>query len=138
MNAQKKEQYHHIGLLLLRITIGILILFHGIANLTSNYAFIKQVLQGYHIPSFLAYGVFVGEIIAPILIIIGYKVRGSGLIIAFNFLVAILLAHSSDIFALNQFGGWAIELQVVYLFGAITLFFTGAGNYALSTDSKWD
>ncbi|MCH2195392.1 DoxX family protein [Kordia sp.] len=58
MNAQKKEQYHNIGLLLLRITIGTLIIFHGIANMSSDYAFIKQVLQGYHIPSFVAYGVF--------------------------------------------------------------------------------
>ena len=138
MNAQKKEQYHNIGLLLLRITIGTLIIFHGIANMSSDYAFIKQVLQGYHIPSFVAYGVFVGEIIAPILIIIGEKVRGNDLIIAFNFLVAILLAHSSGIFALNQYSGWAIELQLLYLFGATTLFFTGPGNYALSTDSKWD
>ncbi|MCH2195393.1 hypothetical protein [Kordia sp.] len=60
------------------------------------------------------------------------------MIIAFNFLVAILLAHSSGIFALNQYSGWAIELQLLYLFGATTLFFTGPGNYALSTDSKWD
>jgi len=138
MNAQKKEQYHNIGLLLLRITIGTLIIFHGIANMSSDYAFIKQVLQGYHIPSFVAYGVFVGEIIAPILIIVGVKVRGSGLIVAFNFLISILLAHSSGIFALNQYSGWAIELHLLYLFGATTLFFTGPGNYALSTDSKWD
>mgnify|MGYP000005426018 CR=1 FL=1 len=138
MTALKKEQHNNIGLLLLRCTIGILILFHGIANMSSDYAFIKQVLQGYQIPSFLAYGVFVGEIIAPILLIIGYKVRGNSLIVAFNFLVAILLAHSSDIFALNQFGGWAIELQALYLFGSLSLFFTGAGNYAVSTNSKWD
>lgn len=138
MDAQKKEQYNNIGLLVLRCTIGILILFHGIANMSSNYAFVKGLLQGYQIPSFLAYGVFVGEIIAPILILIGYKVRLNSLIVAFNFLVAILLAHSSDIFALNQFGGWAIELQALYLFGAITLFFTGAGNHAITTNSKWD
>ena len=138
MNALKKEQSNNIGLLVLRCTIGILILFHGIANMSSNYAFIKGLLQGYQIPSFLAYGVFVGEIIAPILIVIGFKVRLNSLIIAFNFLIAILLAHSSDIFTLNQFGGWGIELQALYLFGSITLFFTGAGNYALSTNSKRD
>ena len=133
MNALKMEQSNNIGLLILRCTIGILILFHGIANMNSNYAFIKNVLDGYHIPNFLAYGVFIGEIIAPLFIIIGYKARLTSLIIAFNFLVAILLAHSSDIFSLNQFGGWGIELQVLYLFGSMTIFFTGAGKYTVST-----
>ncbi|GAA4278065.1 DoxX family protein [Aquimarina mytili] len=138
MNALKIEQSSNIGMLLLRSTIGILILFHGIANLNSNYAFIKQLLEGYQIPDFLAYGVFIGEVIAPILIIIGYKTRLNSLIIAFNFLTAIVLAHSSDILSLNQFGGWGIELQALYLFGATTLFFIGAGRYAVSIHSKWD
>ncbi len=138
MNALKKEQSHNIGLLLLRSTIGILILFHGIANMTSGYSFIRSLLEGSQIPSVLAYGVFIGEIIAPILIVIGYRTKLTSLIIAFNFLIAILLAHSSDIFTLNQYGGWGIELQALYLLGAMTLFFTGAGRYAISTHSKWD
>jgi putative oxidoreductase len=136
MNAIKIEQGNNIGLLLIRCTIGILILFHGIANLNSNYAFIKGLLDGQNIPTFLAYAVFIGEIIAPLLIIIGYKTRLSSLVITLNFLVAILLAHHSEIFSLNQFGGWGIELQILYLFGALTLFFTGAGKYAVSSISK--
>ncbi|MEW7289391.1 DoxX family protein [Aquimarina sp. 2304DJ70-9] len=138
MNALKKEQSNDIGLLLLRCTSGILILFHGIANMSSNYIFIKGVLEGYQVPAVLAYGVFIGEIIAPMLIVIGYRARLNSLIIAFNFLIAILLAHSADIFSLNQFGGWGIELQALYLFGSITIFFTGAGRHAVSTNSKWD
>ena len=137
MDAQKTKQ-KHIGLLLLRLTIGILILFHGIANMNSNYTFIKELVEGINLPNFIAYGVFIGEIIAPILIIIGYKTRLSSLIIAFNFLIAILLAHSSDIFTLNQYGGWGIELQALYLFGSLALFFTGAGKYAVSKNSKWN
>ncbi len=132
MNALEKGQSTHLGFLILRLTLGMLLLFHGIANLNSNYAFIKELLEGYHIPTFLAYGVFMGEIIAPIFIIIGFKVRSSSLIIAFNFLIAIILAHSSQLFSLNQHGGWAIELQALYLFGALTLVFTGAGEYAIS------
>ena len=138
MNALKTEQNRNIGLLLLRCTVGILIVFHGIANMNSNYAFIKSLLNGMGMPEFLAYGGFIGEIIAPILIVIGYRARLASLILAFFFLVAILLGHSSDIFSLNQFGGWGIELQAFYLFSAIVVFLTGAGNYALSTNFKWD
>ena len=138
MNAKRIQQSNDIGLLLLRLTIGILILLHGIANMNSDYAFIKSLLEGYQIPGVLAYGVFIGEILAPILLVIGYKARLASLVIAFNFLIAIFLAHSADIFSLNQNGGWGIELQALYLFGAVTLFFTGAGKYALSTTSQWD
>ncbi len=136
MNAIEIKKGNSIGLLLTRCTIGILILFHGIANMNSNYAFIKSLLVEKNLPDFLAYSVFIGEIIAPILIIIGYKTRLSSLIIAINFLVAILLAHSAEIFSLNQFGGWTLELQAIYLFGSLALFFTGAGEFSLSSISN--
>ena len=138
MDALKTEKNSDIGLLLLRCTVGILIVFHGIANMNSNYAYIKSLLNGIRMPEFLAYGGFIAEIIAPILIVIGYRARLGSLVLAFFFLVAIFLGHSSDIFSLNQFGGWGIELQALYLFGALVVFFTGAGKYALSINTKWD
>lgn len=138
MNTLTNFQNKDTGLLLQRLSIGILILFHGIANLTSNYSFIKSLLNGIGIPEFVAYSVFIGEIIAPILIIIGWRSRVAGLVLAFNMLVAVLMAHSADIFTLNQFGGWGIELQGLYLFGAFVIFLLGAGKYAVSTTSKWD
>ena len=138
MNTLENIQNKDTGLLIQRISIGILILFHGIANLTSNYSFIKSLLNGMGIPEFVAYSVFIGEISAPILIIIGLRARMASLVLAFNMLTAILVAHSADIFTLNQFGGWGIELQGLYLFGAIIIFLIGAGKYAVSTTSKWD
>ncbi|WP_430409397.1 DoxX family protein [Kordia sp.] len=138
MNALEESQNKDAGLLLQRISIGVLILFHGIANLTSNYAFVKSLLSGMGMPEFIAYLVFIGEIIAPIVIIIGWRARLASLVLAFNILIAVLMAHTADIFTLNQFGGWGIELQGLYLFGAIVLFLVGAGKYAVSTTSKWD
>ena len=83
------------------------------------------------LPQFLAYGAFIGEIIAPIFIILGFFERVASFFVAMTLLVAIFTTHVNEIFALNQFGGWAIELQAFYLFGAIAIFFTGAGKYAL-------
>ncbi len=138
MNALSKFRNKETGLLIQRISIGILILFHGVANLTSGYSFIKSLLNSISIPESGAYAVFLGEIIAPILIIIGWRARLASLVLAFNMLIAILIAHSADIFTLNQFGGWGIELQGLYLFGAVVIFFLGAGKYAVSSTSKWD
>ncbi|WBX73538.1 DoxX family protein [Tenacibaculum pacificus] len=138
MNTLENFQNKDTGLLLQRLSISVLILFHGIANLTSNYSFIKSLLNSIGIPEFVAYSVFIGEIIAPILIIIGWRARLASLALAINMLVAILMAHTSDIFTLNQFGGWGIELQGLYLFGAIVIFLLGTGKYAVSNTSKWD
>lgn len=136
MNKFEKLDKIEAGLLLQRTSIGILILFHGIANMNSNYSFIKSLLNGIGIPDFIAYLGFIGEIIAPILIIIGFKTRLASLVLAFNMFIAILMAHSADIFTLNQFGGWGIELQALYLFGAIVIFLLGGGKYAVSYASK--
>jgi len=132
----KKEL--NIGLLIMRIGVGLLVLLHGIGNLKNGYQFIKGLLSGVGIPEFIAYGVFLGEIIAPICILIGYRTRIASLLVAFSMVMAILLAHAKDVFALNQFGGWAIELQAIYLLIPAALFFTGAGTHALSLKSKWD
>lgn len=138
MNTTNKFQNKDVGRLLQRLSIGLLILFHGIANLTSNYSFIKSLLKGIGVPEFIAYAVFIGEIIAPILIIVGWRTRLASLILAFNMLIAILMAHTAHIFTLNQYGGWGIELQGLYLFGAMVIYFLGAGKYAISSTSTWD
>ncbi len=138
MKTLEEIQNKETGLLIQRLSIGVLIILHGIANLRSNYSFIKSLLSGLGLPETIAYAVFIGEIIAPVFIIIGFRARLAGLILGINMLVAILMAHTSDVFTLNQFGGWGIELQGLYLFGAIVIFFMGAGKYALSKSFKWD
>lgn len=127
-----------LGLLILRITISVLMLLHGIPKLSAGLEFIKTMLTEKGLPDFLAYGVFVGEILAPIAILIGYRTRIAAAIYAFNCLVAILMVHSSEIFSMGEHGGWAIELIGLYFFGALSLFFTGAGNIAVSKSNQWD
>lgn len=126
------------ALLTLRVLVGALIMLHGFGNLLSGYAFITQVFEKAGLPGFFAYGAFFGEIIAPILLIIGYRTRLAGLTIAGTMFMAVMLVHGGEVFALNQFGGWAIELQAFYFFGAIALFFSGAGGIAVSKSNHWD
>lgn len=127
-----------LGLLILRLSLGILMMLHGISKLINGAGFIEDVLVSAGLPSFIAYGVYVGEVIAPLFIIFGYGTRVAALIFAFNMVVAVGLAHSGDIFSLSETGGWTIELQGLYFFGALALVFTGGGKYALSTKHIWD
>ena len=126
------------SLLILRITIGLLMLLHGFGKLMGGLDFIKGMLTEMGIPAFVAYGAIAGEIIAPIAIIVGFRTRIASAIFALNALVAILMVHSNDIFKMGEHGGWAIELLGLYLFGAIALIFSGSGKYALSNSNKWD
>ncbi|TJY35982.1 DoxX family protein [Pontimicrobium aquaticum] len=128
----------HIGLFILRVSIALTMLVYGITKLIFGIDFITGLLNQYGLPSFIAYGVFIGEILAPILIIIGYRTKLVGLVFAINCFVAILMVQLPNLFKLNESGGWAIGLIFIYMMFGIALFFTGAGKYALSTKNKWD
>ena len=127
-----------LGLLIIRLSLGLLMLLHGIAKLSHGVDFLSGMFQDLGLPGFFAYSVYIGEVVAPVLLIIGYRTKLAALLFAFTMVVAVFMAHASDIFVLTQTGGWAIELQALYFFGAVALFFTGAGSYAVSKTSKWD
>ena len=126
------------GLLLSRIAIGFPMLFYGIGKMIHGIGFIQQTLVDKGLPAFLGYGVYVGEVIAPILLLLGWRTRLAGAVFAINCVTAILLVQSSAIFSLNENGGWQIELLMIYALVAVSLFFTGGGKYALSTTHQWD
>ena len=125
-----------LGKLIIRLSVGVLILFHGVAKILhpDSLGFIRSMLEGANLPGALAYGVYVGEVIAPLMIILGIYCRLGGLIVVVNMLFAIWLAHSADIFSLTDHGGWALELQGFYLFSALALIFLGSGRYAVKPD----
>lgn len=121
-----------IGKLILRLTLGLLILMHGIAKLVGGVGGIAGMLQGIGLPTFLAYGAYVGEVLAPIIVLIGWYTRvGAGLIVI-NMLFAILLAHRQELLDFTPQGGWALELQGFFLFTALALVFTGPGRFSIN------
>lgn len=126
-----------IGLLLLRITIAGLMIFHGVAKL-GHLDGIQNMLSGAGLPAFMAYGVYITELVAPLLIIIGFRTRLASLVFFSGMLMAMFLKHGTNIFALSKTGGLEIELILLFAFGALVLFFTGAGKYALSKTNNWD
>jgi putative oxidoreductase len=63
-----------LGLLIVRIAVGALMLPHGIAKIGQT-AFIEGMLAEKGLPSVMAYGVYLTEIVAPILILIGIRTR---------------------------------------------------------------
>ncbi len=125
-----------LGKLLLRLAVGLLMLFHGVAKLLDpgSLKYIAGQLGGIGLPGFLAYGVFLGEVVGPLLAIAGFHARIGGLLMAVNMLFAIVLVHTGELFMLTRHGGWALELQGLYLFGALAIVFLGSGGMALKRD----
>ncbi len=123
-----------IGKLLLRLGIGGLLLFHGIDKIMHGVEHIGGLISVHNLPAQLAYGVYIGEIIAPIFLILGWKSRWWAITIVINMGVAIYLVHLKTIFSLGQHGAWSIETPMLYLMGALAIVFLGSGRYAASVD----
>jgi putative oxidoreductase len=77
--------------------------------------------------------VYIGEIVAPLLVIAGYYSRIGAWLIAVNMLFALGLVFGSELFTLNaQSGGLEIEKEYMYFFSAIALALIGPGRYAVN------
>lgn len=127
------------GKLLLRVGLGVLILLHGIAKVSNGVDGILATVQGAGLPREAGYLVYVGEVVAPILVILGFLTRPAALVIAINMGVAVYLVHAAQLFTLGPQGGWALELQGIYFIAAIVIACLGAGRYSAGGDTgRWN
>ncbi|MCP5023087.1 MAG: DoxX family protein [bacterium] len=127
-----------LGKLLLRLAVGGLLLLHGIEKVSKGTTWIEQTLGARGWPEFIAHGVYVGEVLAPVLIIVGFWSRLGALVVALTMVMTIVLAHPDNWYALNDYGGLTTELNLLYMLGALAIFFGGGGRYALGQgDSRW-
>ncbi len=124
----------NIGKLILRVMVGGLMLFHGIYKLQHGIGFIEGLLHAHGAPSWLAYGVYIGEIVAPILLIIGFYSRIWAGVIAVNMLVALWLTHFKGMTSLGAYGAWGAESVMFFLLGSLAIVFIGSGSYAVKRD----
>lgn len=118
--------------LFLRLTVGIMMLFHGLHKIIHGIGGVKELTVAASLPEFLAYGVYVGEVVVPIFILLGAYARAASLILAFNMAMAIFLAYGNSLFALGKHGAPAFELPFLYLVLSLMIFVFGSGKYALN------
>lgn len=127
------------GKFLLRVTLAILVLFHGVAKLVNGVGFIGGLVAKFGLPPEFAYLVYVGEVIAPLLVLFGVWARFGALVIAINMVVAVVLVHLGDLTSLTKNGGWALELQAMFLVSALAVALLGAGRYSVGgLGGRWN
>lgn len=114
-----------IGLLILRIVVGVIFIVHGYAKITG----IDNVIGFFtmlHLPAFLAYVVAYVEFLGGISLVVGYGSKVSSALLAFIMLVAIVKVHGPK--------GFGNSELVLSLLGAnLAIFFAGAGAYGFGS-----
>lgn len=126
-----------VGKLIVRLTVSILILFHGIPkllNFSGTVEWLSGALTDLGLPEFVAYGVFFGEVVGPLMILLGFYTRWGGVLVVINMLFAIGMFHLGDLIALNKMGALVLQLDYFFLFVGLAVCFLGSGRYALRRD----
>jgi putative oxidoreductase len=119
------------GRLLLRASLGVFMLFHGIEKVMSGPAGIVGLVEKAGLPGPLGYLVYIGEVLAPLLLVVGLWTRAAAAVVAINMVVAVYLVHVHELFTLSKTGGWALELQGFYFFTALAVMLLGAGRFSV-------
>ena len=120
----------HIGKLLLRVGYSLLLMTHGLPKLKKLFSdeirFSDPLSIGDESSLFLT---VLGEFIAPLFIIIGYKTRLVSFFPAFTMLIAAFVVHFDDPFGKK-------ELAILYLLGFVLVMFFGPGKYSIDYYKK--
>ena len=134
ISIKGQDMIENIGKLILRVMLGGMMLFHGIDKALHGIDFIKGLVKGQGVPEFLAYGVYAGEILAPLFLILGWKSRFWAGVVLVNMMVAIYLTHFKGLLTLGAHGAWGMEVPMFYLLSALAIVFLGSGKYAIMRD----
>lgn len=126
-----------LGRFVLRITIAGLMLFHGVAKLQHGVGWIEEMLVGHGLPSFIAYGVYVGEVLMPILVILGLFTRPAALVMFFNLIVATLMVGLPNIMTVTNVGAWGLETESLFALGSLAIALLGSGRYAIAPSPEY-
>lgn len=120
-----------LGKLLLRLTTGGLMLFYGVYKLQHGIQVVKDIVAGNGLPEVIANAVYLGEVAAPVLVILGIFTRVAASVMALDMLAAILLAGMANILKTGAYGAYALEIEAFFLLNAVAVLLLGPGKLAL-------
>ena len=125
LNSHQPLMNRDISILLLRLTVGVLMLTHGIPKLLSllsgNIQFPE--LFGLNAELLLSLTVF-AEVFCSLFLIFGIGTRLVTIPLIITMIVAVFYVHANDPFARQ-------ELGLLYLLPYVILFISGSGKYSV-------
>jgi putative oxidoreductase len=121
----------NLAKLILRVSLGTLILLHGIFKLTHGIDHIKHIFITHHIPAILAYSIYLVELVGALFLIIGWQSRIWASLIAIEMLCVIYLTKLSIITHLSTNGALSIEREVLFFALALAVALLGSGRFGV-------
>ncbi len=146
VQTMRRQDADDIGKLLLRMTVGFLLLFHAYGFLRGDPG-IPNAVAAWGLPGFFAYAGFLLELIGAVLIILGVYTRIGALSIVTFMVVGLVMYHVAEITGLRGSGNhlfmlgknpagthpdkYFLETQMFYLFGGLAVALLGSGRYSV-------
>lgn len=118
-----------LGKLILRQTLGALLLFHGLSKLLHGVSHQQSQFQLLGLPGDLAYLLMVAELMAPIMLMAGFHTRLGAMLVLINTLVGVVLMPPQAAVALTQTGAWYLQTHAFFAATAVAILCLGPGRY---------
>lgn len=143
--VQVHSKSFNVATFLLRFVVCLSFLPHGIYKAIHGIGGIQATLVNHGIPDYVGYGVFLGQIVAPILILIGYYTRTAivfvwgtlGVILWVGFYLKGGFFGADGIFGMGPKGTWNADIVWFYLIVTIAIFLLGTGKYAIKPSKSF-
>lgn len=124
-----------LGILFARLGLGVCLFMHGFAKILHGIGGVKSILTKAGLPEVMAYGSYVGEVVAPIMIILGIFSRIGALLVIGTSLTIIYAYHGlGNLLELTNVGGFKAEILYLYIALSLCIIFNGSGKYAIRKD----
>ena len=118
-----------------RLGLGVCLFMHGFAKILHGIGGVKSILTKAGLPEIVAYGSYIGEVVAPIMIILGIFSRIGALLVIGTSLTIMYAYHGlGNLLELTNVGGFKAEILYLYIALSLCIIFSGSGKYAIRKD----
>lgn len=124
-----------LGILFVRLGLGVCLFMHGFAKILHGVGGVKGILAKAGLPEIMAYSSYIGEVVALIMIILGIFSRIGALLITGTSLTIMCAYHGlGNLLELTNAGGFKAEILYLYIALLLCIIFNGSGKYAIRKD----
>jgi putative oxidoreductase len=126
MNLRFLDRLQPLGLLALRVVLGVIMIGHGYGKIFGGLHKHAEVVASIGLPAWLGYVSAIVEFFGGILLVTGFATRCAAIAVCINMLVAVFKVHFHN--GLLGQGGYQFPLALAAM--AFALIFTGSGPIA--------
>lgn len=126
-----------LGLVILRVVLGIIFIAHGIPKLTGGIEGTAGYFGSLGIPAAViaAWLIALLESLGGLMLLLGFFVTPTSLLLTVHMLTGIVLAHASNGFYVIGEGQGGIEFNLILIASLLALIFCGPGLAAIDNRS---